>query len=66
MRFPLTLAGKARLWYQSIHPCQGNWEELQERCLPQFSKIVNMREQLFHAWRLFHFDENVETIHAYI
>ena len=32
----------------------------------QYSKIGNTREQLFHAWRLFHFDENAETIDAYI
>ena len=29
-------------------------------------KIGNTREQLFHAWRSFHFDENTETIDAYI
>ena len=23
-RFPLTLAGKGKLWHQSIHPFQGN------------------------------------------
>ena len=32
----------------------------------QYSKIGNTREQLFHAWRSFHFDENTETIDAYI
>ena len=32
----------------------------------QYSKIGNTREQLFHAWRLFHFDENTETIDAYV
>ena len=25
-----------------------------------------MREQLFHAWRLFHFDENAETFDSYV
>ena len=25
-----------------------------------------MREQLFHAWRSFHYDENVETPDAYV
>ena len=29
-------------------------------------KIGNTREQLFHAWRSFHFDENTETIDAYV
>ena len=32
----------------------------------QYSKIGNTREQLFHAWRSFHFDENTETIDAYV
>ena len=32
----------------------------------QYSKIGNTREQLFHTWRSFHFDENVETIDAYV
>ena len=25
-----------------------------------------MQEQLFHAWRSFNFDENTETIDAYV
>ena len=32
----------------------------------QHSKIGNTREQLFHAWRSFHFDENAETKDTYI
>ena len=32
----------------------------------QYSKIDNTREQLFHAWRSFHFDEKTETIDAYV
>ena len=28
----------------------------------QYSKIGNTREQLFHAWWSFHFDENTETL----
>ena len=28
--------------------------------------IGNTREQLFHVWRSFHFDENAEMIDAYI
>ena len=32
----------------------------------QYSKIGNTREQLFHAWRSFHFDENTETIDTYV
>ena len=32
----------------------------------QYSKIGNIREQLFHAWRSFSFDQNTETIDAYV
>ena len=32
----------------------------------QYSKIGNTREQLFHTWKSFHFNENAETIDAYI
>ena len=32
----------------------------------QYSKIGNTREQLFHVWRSFNFDENTETIDAYV
>ena len=29
-------------------------------------KLGNTREQLFHAWRSFSFDENTETIDVYV
>ena len=29
-------------------------------------KMGNTREQLFYAWRSFHFDENTETIDSYV
>ena len=32
----------------------------------QYSKIGNTREQLFQTWRSFHFDENTETVDAYV
>ena len=32
----------------------------------QYSKVGNKRENLFHAWRSFSFDENTETIDAYV
>ena len=31
-----------------------------------YSKVGNTREQLVHAWRSFNFDENTETIDAYV
>ena len=42
------------------------WPELQNMFRCQYSKIGNTREQLFHAWRSFHYDENVETPDAYV
>ena len=32
----------------------------------QYSKIGNTPEQLFHAWRTFKFDENMDTIDSYV
>ena len=57
-RFCLTLLGEARLWYQSLEPINVDWQELQNLFRQQYSKIGNTREQLFHAWRSFNFDEN--------
>ena len=65
-RFCLTLIGEARLWYESIRPIDNDWQQLQALFRQQYSKIGNMREQLFHAWRSFHCDENVETVDAYV
>ena len=42
------------------------WPKLQNLFRHQYSKIGNTREQLFHTWRLFHYDETVETPGAYI
>ena len=39
---------------------------LQNQFREQYSKIGNTRIQLFHAWRFFHFDENKETLDAYV
>ena len=65
-RFCLTLLGEARLWYQSLEPINVDWQGLQNLFRQQYSKIGNTREQLFHAWRSFNFDENTETIDAYV
>ena len=43
-----------------------DWNGLQVQSRQQYSRIGNRREQLFHAWRTFHFDENLETIDNYI
>ena len=55
-----------RLWYGSLRPINADWLELQNSFRQQYSKIGNTREQLFHTWRFFHFDENMETIDAYM
>ena len=65
-RFCLTLVGKARLWSKSLRPINVDWVGLQNIFRQQYSKIGNTREQLFHAWRSFHFDNNVEMIDAYV
>ena len=65
-RFCLTLVGEARLWYKSLRPINVDWVGLQNMFRQQYSNIGNIREQLFHAWRSFHFDENTETIDAYV
>ena len=64
--FCLTLLGEARLWYQSLEPINIDWQGLQNLFRQQYSKIGNTREQLFHVWRSFNFDENTETIDAYV
>ena len=65
-RFCLTLVGEARLWYESLRPINADWEGLQNMFRQLYSKIGNTREQLFHAWQSFHFDENTETIDTYV
>ena len=65
-RFCLTLVGEARNWYATSEPLAMTWPELQNMFRHQYSKIGNTREQLFHAWISFHYDENVETLDAYV
>ena len=67
-RFCLTLMGEARLWYTTlnIQQQQLNWKGLQDRFRQQYSKFGNTREQYFHAWRSFQFDEATNTIDGYI
>ena len=65
-RFCLTLVGEARLWSESLRPINVDWQGLQNQFRQQYSKIGNKREQLFHAWQSFHFDENTETLDTYV
>ena len=54
------------MWYESLTPIANNWPALQESFRRQYSKIGNTKEQLFHAWRSFHYDENTETVDAHV
>ena len=65
-RICLVLTGEARLWYELLRPINVDWLALQNIFRQQYPKIGNTREQLFHTWRSFHFDENTETIDDYI
>ena len=65
-RFCLTLAGEARLWYESLQPIANDWPALQDQFRQQYSKIGKTREQLFYAWRSFYYGENVEMIDVYV
>ena len=44
-----------------MEPINADWPESQNLFQQQYSKIGNTREQLFHMWRSFSFDENTET-----
>ena len=65
-RFFLPLTGQARLWYESLRPIETDSPTLQEHFRQQYSKFSSTREQYFHVWRSFHYDENTDTIDSYI
>ena len=66
-RFSLTLLGEAGLGFQSIEPLENTiWPQWQNLFRQRYSKLGNMCEQLFHAWRSFNFNENTETIDSYV
>ena len=66
-RFCLTLLGEVRPWYHLLEPLgETTWAQLQNLFRQRYSKLGNTRKQLFHAWRLFTFDENIETIDSYV
>ena len=65
-RFCLNLMGEARLWYETLGAAQLDWETLRDHFCQQYSKFGSTREQYFHTWRSFQFDENADTIYPYI
>ena len=54
------------MWYKSLRLINIDCLGLQNIFRQQYSRKGNTREQLFHAWRSFHFNENAEMIDAYI
>ena len=65
-RFCLTVTAEARLWYETLGTAQLDWAALQDHFQQQYSKFGNTREQYFHAWQSFQYDENTDTIDSYI
>ena len=65
-QFCLKLVGEARLWYKSLRPIALDWNSLQNQFRQQYSKLGSTREQLFHAWRSFYFDDNTATLAVYV
>ena len=43
-----------------------DWPTMQEHFRQQYSKFGNTREQYFHVWRSFQFDEATDTIDEYM
>ena len=64
--FVYTLVGEARLWHESLRPINVDWIGLQNQFRQQYSKIGNTREQLFQAWKSFHFNESTETLDSFV
>ena len=65
-RFCLSLMAEARLWYETLGAAQLDWKALQDHFWQQYSTFGNTKEQYFHAWRSFQFDESTDTIDSYI
>ena len=64
--FCIMLIGEARLWYELLALLDDDWPALQNKFWWQYSKIGNTPKQLFHAWRTFKFDENMDTVDSYV
>ena len=54
------------MWCESLRPINVDWQGLQNQFKKEYSKTGNTREQLFHVWRSFHFDESTETLYSYV
>ena len=65
-RFCLTLTGEARLWYETLRPIKVDWIGLQKHFRQQYLRFGNTREQVFHVWGSFQYDEKTDTNDSYI
>ena len=54
------------MWYETLRHIEVDCTGLQECFRQQYSKFGNTKEQLFHVWRSFQYDENSDTIDSYI
>ena len=61
-----TLTCEVILWYETLRPAHLDWQALQDHFRQQYSKFGSTREQYFHVWRSFQYDENTATIDSYI
>ena len=64
----MILTQGTRLWYATLNAQQQQltWEGLQDRFRQQYPKFGSTREQYFHVWRSFKFDEATDAIDGYI
>ena len=65
-RFCLTLTGEAGLWYETVRQVQLDWPTMQECFRQQYLKFGSTREQYFHIWISFQFDQATDNIDSYI
>ena len=49
-----------------IRTYSNDMSRIQDQFRQQYSKLGNTREQLFHMWRSFHYDENAEMPDSYV
>ena len=60
--FLSNISRRGKVMVQIIKACKCRLEQVTNQFWQQYSKIGITREQLFHAWRSFHFDENTEML----
>ena len=61
--FNISRRGRVMVWIIKTYKFRLKW--VTKSVLRSIHKIGNTREQLFYAWRSFHFNENAETLDSY-